>query len=373
MRIGVISSVFGSPWAGSEELWYQTSLKALANAHQVKASIFEVYSPCSQLDNFKKEGGDVLFRKRFRNGRIHMIKHKYVSAFTSLFKWNPDVLILSLGGLPDLLLYPDLHRHLKANNNIRVILICLFNSDNTIYNDQTRSVINFFCQRAEHLVFVSKHNYLLAERQLASKFKSVSVFSSPVSYMDSYTRLDWPKDNDVLKMACVARLDVQAKGQDILLASLAEPQWKNRPWHLSIYGKGADEEYIRSLVKLYDLTDRVSFTGFTPDTREIWKTHHVMVMASRAEGLSLAILEAMICGRVCVVSDVGDNAEVINDSHSGFLSEGPQPKYFGAALERAWNMRDQLQKIGANASETTAKIFEEAPVDKLLKIIENNL
>lgn len=370
MKIGVISSVYGSPWAGSEELWYQTSLKALEKRHEVKASVFEVYDRCSQFENFKSKGGSILFRKRFRNGRVHMLKHKFVSAFSSLFKWQPDVIILSLGGLPDLMLYPDLLRHLQTNREVKIILICLFNSDNTAYDENMRRVVGFFCERAAHLVFVSENNFRLAERQLAMKFKNVTVFSSPVSYLDSYHSLDWPKDDTVLKMACVARLDVQAKGQDILLASLAEPQWRERKWHLSIYGKGADEEYIRSLVKLYDLTEHVSFTGFTPDTREIWKTHHMMVMASRAEGLSLAILEAMICGRICVVSDVGDSDKVITDSHSGFLSEGPQPKYFGAALERAWNNRNQFRQIALNAMNSVSRVFQDSPVEKLLTIIE---
>jgi glycosyltransferase involved in cell wall biosynthesis len=371
LKIGVISSVFGSPWAGSEELWYQTSLNCLAKGHDVKASLFEINEACQQLDDFRRKGGQILFRKRFKNGRIHVLKHSYLSSFNSLFNWRPDVVILSLGSLTDLTLYPDLWRHLAANTKIRIILICLFNSDNAVYNASVRSCISFFCQRSEHLIFVSKHNYFLAERQLAMRFKNVSVFSSPMSFSYSCKRLEWPDDNTVLKMACVARLDVAAKGHDILLASLAEPDWKIRSWHLSIFGTGSDAEYIKKLVNLYELEAHVSFSGFVPDTREIWRSHHAIVMASRAEGLSLAVLEAMICGRVSIVSNVGGHGEIITDSYSGFLSEGPQPRYFSAALERAWKMRDQFQVIGLNASVAASEVFKEDPVEKLTAIIES--
>jgi glycosyltransferase involved in cell wall biosynthesis len=216
---------------------------------------------------------------------------------------------------------------------------------------------------------VSKHNWLLAERQIALKFNKVSVFSGSISYTDKYEKLPWLA-NDTLEMACVARFAVQEKGQDILIESLAQPQWKSRNWRLNIFGLGRDE-YLRQLINHFNLTDRVRFRGYVTDTRDIWRENQMMVLASRAEGLSLAVLEAMICGRVCVVTDVGGHAEVITDSQSGFLAEAPQPKYFGRALERAWSMKEKLSEIGQNAHEAALKNFSETPDKKLLYLIEH--
>ncbi len=369
MKIAVISTVPGSPWAGSEELWYQTSLKCLEEGHQVMASIFEVNSKCKQLDNFKNKGGLIVYRKRFKNGRIHVLKHKYISAFKKIFDWKPDAIILSLGNMNNLILYPDLARHINQNATAKVVMISLFNSDNTCLDSGSRMILTGFCNKTDHFVFVSHHNYILTERQLALKLKNVSIFSSPVSYLDSYNQLPWPDDNPVLQMACVARLDVLHKGHDVLLESLSSNKWKQRAWKLNIYGNGEDKTYINELINMYGLTDKVVFGGFVSDTREIWKENHMLVMASRAEGLSLAVLEAMICGRICVVTDVGGHGEVIEDSVSGFLSEAAMPKYFEAALERAWDMQPQFKQIANQAHLSALKVFSEKPIEKMAEIV----
>jgi glycosyltransferase involved in cell wall biosynthesis len=369
MKIAVISSVPGTPWAGSEELWYQTSLKLLQAGHQVITSIFQINGSCTQLDNFKANGGIINFRKPLGNGRIHVLKHQYISAFKKVFEWNPDGIVLSLGSMTDLALYPDLLRHLNKNTTAKVVMISLFNSDYIHMDAGLRGLLASYCRRTDHFVFVSHHNHLLAERQLAMKFKKVSVFSSPVSYLGTYEELPWPEDNSVIQMACVARLSVIPKGQDVLLESLSGEQWKNRSWKLNIYGRGEDEDYLKELISMYGLSDKVSFTGFVGDTRDIWKKNHLMVMASRAEGLSLAVLEAMICGRICVVTDVGGHGEVLQDSVSGFLAESAMPKYFEAALERAWAMQSQYNQIAGKAIVSAVKVFSEKPVDQMMEII----
>lgn len=369
MKIAVVSTVYGSPWAGSEELWYQTALTCLSRGHEVLASVFEVDKACVQHDNLRSKGGKLFYRKRFGNGKIYVRMHKYISAFNQLLKNDPDVLILSLGSMFDLIMYPDLARYLKKNTKIKVITICLYNSDTIIPDAHTRNVMSFFCKRTDNIIFVSKHNYLLTERQLALKLKNVSVFSSPVSYMDSYTILPWPEQNNVIQMASVARLDVGTKGQDVLLEALASAKWKNRSWHLNLYGNGDDKEYIYQLIEFYGLSHKVSFGGFVNDTRDIWKKNHMLVMPSRSEGLSLAFLEAMICGRICVVTDVGGCGEVIKDAESGFLAEAPIAKYVDAALERAWQHQADFMSIRIKANEAALRVFAVNPIDKMMEII----
>jgi glycosyltransferase involved in cell wall biosynthesis len=45
----------------------------------------------------------------------------------------------------------------------------------------------------------------------------------------------------------------------------------------------------------------------------------VFVLASQGEGLPFALIEAMVCGLVPVLTDVGTVRDVVRDSKNGFL------------------------------------------------------
>ena len=92
-----------------------------------------------------------------------------------------------------------------------------------------------------------------------------------------------------------------------------------------------------------------SFEGQTADLTSIWKEHHALVLPSRAEGLPLALVEAMMCGRPCVVTKVGGNAKVVEDGITGFLA-APDEDSIDAALEEAWARRGELREMGQRAA-----------------------
>jgi glycosyltransferase involved in cell wall biosynthesis len=123
---------------------------------------------------------------------------------------------------------------------------------------------------------------------------------------------------------------------------------------VSFHGEGANREGLEALARHLDLAS-VSFEGQAPDIEDVWRTHHALVLPSRAEGLPLALLEAMACGRVPIVTDVGGNAEVVEDAVSGFIASSPTVDAFDAALERAWARRDEWEGIGAAAARRVAE------------------
>jgi glycosyltransferase involved in cell wall biosynthesis len=53
--------------------------------------------------------------------------------------------------------------------------------------------------------------------------------------------------------------------------------------------------------------------------REIYSKSQIWIMASKSEGFSLPILEAMACGAVPVATDCGGPREIIIDGENGFL------------------------------------------------------
>lgn len=167
--------------------------------------------------------------------------------------------------------------------------------------------------------------------------------------------------NKGFKLACVGRLEPRAKGQDVLFEVLSQEKWRQRPLFVTLFGNGANKENLQKLHKLYCL-DNVTFGGFVSNIEDVWAAHHALVLPSRYEGLPLAIVEAMLCGRMCITTDVSGNAELIEDNKEGFIAAAPSPKYLDEAMERAWQQRERWYDIGQAARHKVRQCVSADPV-----------
>ena len=116
------------------------------------------------------------------------------------------------------------------------------------------------------------------------------------------------------------------------------------------------------LVKIHGIEDRVDFLGHIPKITEAWLDHHVLVLLSRTEGLPIAVVEAMLCGRIVVATAVAGNAEVIEDGVTGFLAAAPTVHHFSEALERAWEVRSNWSAFGERGARRIRALVPEDPV-----------
>ena len=120
------------------------------------------------------------------------------------------------------------------------------------------------------------------------------------------------------------------------------------------------------------LSDRVTFAGFAA-VEDIWAENHVLVTPSRFEGLPLAMVEAMLCARPVVATDVAGHAEVVEDGVTGFLADAPTVGAIAAALERFWVRREDAEEIGKAGARRIREIMPPDPVrifsDKLVRLV----
>lgn len=224
-------------------------------------------------------------------------------------------------------------------------------------------------EAARRVYFVSEHNRETAEHQLGMRLKNAEVVRNPFQIATGEP-LAWPSGHDsFVRFACVGRLYVKEKGQDLLLNVLARPNWKQRPIEVNFYGEGANAEALRGMVSLLGLKN-VRFHGFSHDVTGIWRENHALILPSRAEGLALAQVEAMICGRVPIVCPAGGAGEILEDNVTGFLASASTVDALDEAMERAWARREEWPEIGRKASESVWRYFPRDPCAALADKLE---
>jgi glycosyltransferase involved in cell wall biosynthesis len=88
--------------------------------------------------------------------------------------------------------------------------------------------------------------------------------------------------------------------------------------------------------------------------------------------MPLVLVEAMLCGRPCIVTNVGGNAELVEDNVSGFIASAPNEACLDEAMERAWARRDEWQEIGEAAGRRVRTVVPPDPVTDFIQELHNN-
>jgi glycosyltransferase involved in cell wall biosynthesis len=153
------------------------------------------------------------------------------------------------------------------------------------------------------------------------------------------------------------------KGVDILLKAFA--RLRQRGWpdsRLYIVGEGEQKEALKSLCRNLALDHVVEFLGRVehPRLRSLVHASDIAVFPSVYEGFGIAILEAMVCGKVTVTTARGGPWEFISDCKDGILVGEWDAASLAGALERIAGSKSLWQAMGKNARETALRFTWQA-------------
>ncbi|MFD7546156.1 glycosyltransferase [Streptomyces sp. NPDC059816] len=122
---------------------------------------------------------------------------------------------------------------------------------------------------------------------------------------------------DAPLVVCVARLCRQ-KGQDVLLRAWREVARVVPEARLLLVGDGPDSAALRA-----SSPEGVIFAGAVDDPRPWYRAADLVVLPSRWEGMALAPLEAMACGRPVLLTDVDGARESLPPGHAPYCLVPP--------------------------------------------------
>lgn len=157
------------------------------------------------------------------------------------------------------------------------------------------------------------------------------------------------------KFLAVGRFAPRHKGFDLLIKAFAKFTEKNEDWTLEIVGEGEEESLYRSMIKEYNMEDRIKLFPFTKDIQKHYAEASVYVLSSRWEGFGLVLVEAMSHGLPIISSDLPVAKELLEGKECATFFKCGDIGEMAQVLTNYANTTD-WDNLSANAY-NTAKSF----------------
>lgn len=164
-------------------------------------------------------------------------------------------------------------------------------------------------------------------------------------------RLGWGADDFVLLStrgwAPIYGIETLARG--FVLAARQRPELR-----LLMLGGGPLAASVRRLLLQGGVLERVHFPGQArqADLPAYYRAADLYLSASRSDGSSISLLEAMACGRPALVSDIPGNREWVTPGRQGWLFPADDAQALAEAILGAVKNRAGLDEMGRQARQT---------------------
>jgi len=342
-------------WGGSEILWSKTA-HALRPHHTVGA-YFAYCKNNPPIQALKEDGVSLFYGTPIPTiwwKRIGRTGRRGLDAFRqTLAQFAPQLVVFSQGALKEGTAEMAACREAKVNYAIINQLV-----EPLYYDDRIWKSIRESITRAKRIWFVSKENRSAVEAWLGSDLVNAVVINNATG--EIATPLPpWPDESCTWRLACVGRLYPKQKGQDLLIDVLGSEKWRDRPLEVTLYGAG-ERENLEARIR-YKQSRNIKFGGFVSALGDIWARHHALIMPSRYEGQSLAMLEAMLHERPVFVTPVGGTRGLVVDGVNGLVASHIDREGINDLLERAWERRSEWRAFGQSARRLAAACIDTNP------------
>lgn len=167
----------------------------------------------------------------------------------------------------------------------------------------------------------------------------------------------------------VARLD-PVKRLDVLLEVVCELN-KRRRVTAAIVGSGPLRAELEKMAERLGVRDRIIFAGYQANVSEWLRRSRIFVLTSDSEGLSLAVMEALVMGLPIVTSRVGDIEDIVSNGINGYLAApGATPTFVDRIMCLLDNEERRMQ-FGAAASQAASEVSVETSAGKWDRALES--
>lgn len=138
-----------------------------------------------------------------------------------------------------------------------------------------------------------------------------------------------------------------------------------------IIGDGPARETAEKFVRNKDLESNVEMVGQQDDVASYLNAAKVFVLTSKSEGLSQAMVQAMLCGLPAVVANVGALADLVENDRGGYLiDDHSTASAYIEPIDALLRDSGKLQEMGSLARQSALRCSVERVADKWDRLVE---
>ena len=139
-------------------------------------------------------------------------------------------------------------------------------------------------------------------------------------------------------------------------------------------GDGPMMGELVNMIERNGLTNNVKMLGVRKDIPNLLGRSRTLVLTSRWEGVSIAMLEGMALGVVPVVVNTGDLKDFVKNDQTGFISDEPDVEEISTNLRKVLSDDEVRAKLSRQAREIVMKKCDRDVLSKRWKeIIERSV
>ena len=168
------------------------------------------------------------------------------------------------------------------------------------------------------------------------------------------------------KLVAVGRLEYQ-KNHKLLINAISHLHEKYPDYVLEIYGKGTLEEELNKQINDLGAQSFVYLKGQVDDIYNHIKSSALFILPSRFEGVSNALLEAMMLGIPCVTSNYPGSDEIITHNKNGYTFKNEDLYDLIRVIDFA--LSNDNTKIVENAKDFLRKYDSEKVLETWRKVL----
>lgn len=170
------------------------------------------------------------------------------------------------------------------------------------------------------------------------------------------------------KIVSVGRLESQ-KNHKLLIYAFSEIVKMHPEYELWIYGEGKLRSELTEQIISLGLVEKVFLPGIVKDVHDQISDAEIFVLSSDYEGLSNALMEAMMMGLPCISTDCAGSDEIIENGINGLLVSVGDKTALCVAINMLIKNEKLRHKIANTARETSKRFSTERIFNEWQKVI----